>query len=106
MKGHIIMADGTRNRRSKEELVASYDEKITKINSDIQDLEAKMTVAVNDFKAKIDKKKELIAKFEAKKAAALAPRTRQKNPMTAVLEKAKESGLTAEEIAEKLGISL
>ncbi len=62
--------------------------------------------------AEIDKKiaahKDSIQKLEAKKHAILNPKPRASKAagMKALISKAKEAGLTNEEIAEKLGISL
>ena len=51
--------------------------------------------------AKIAKKKEEIKALEAQKQKILHPVT-----MRSVMEKAKPAGLTAEEIAEKLGLEM
>ena len=51
--------------------------------------------------AKIAKKKEEIKALEAQKQKILNPVT-----MRSVMEKAKAAGLTAEEIAEKLGLEM
>ena len=51
------------------------------------------------IETKIAKKKEEIAELEAKRDRLLHPVT-----MKAVLSKAKEAGLSPEEVAEKLGI--
>ena len=51
--------------------------------------------------AKIAKKKEEIKALEAQKQKILHPVT-----MRSVMEKAKAAGLTAEEIAEKLGLEM
>lgn len=51
--------------------------------------------------AKIAKKTQEIKELEAKKQQLLHPIT-----MKAVISKAKEAGMSAEEIAEKLGIEL
>lgn len=62
--------------------------------------------------AEIDKKiafhKEKVTMLEAKKESILNPKPRggRKKGMNTVLSKAKDLGMTPEEIAEKLGISL
>ena len=62
--------------------------------------------------AEIDKKiaghKEAIKKLEAKKHTILNPKPRASKAagLKALISKAKEAGMTNEEIAEKLGISL
>ena len=84
-----------RIRRTKEQIVADLDKKIADHNDAIKQIEE--TVAPK------------IAKLEAKKEAALnpAPRTyTRKKGMKSVMDKAKELGMSPEEVAEKLGISL
>ena len=61
--------------------------------------DVKERIAVID--AKIARKKEEIAALEAKKEDLLHPLT-----MRTVLGKAKEAGLTAREVAEKLGLEI
>lgn len=58
--------------------------------------------------SKIKSHKEAIEKLEAKKEAILHPkvRTSKAAQMKLLLNKAKESGMSNEEIAEKLGIKL
>lgn len=71
-----------RTRRTPEQIAAFYDEKI------------------NYHKA-------LIASLEEKKAQALSVKTRKKkNTIKNIVDAAKETGMTPEEIAEKLGITL
>jgi len=74
--------DEKRKRRSKEELIAGIDKKI-------------------------EYHKKNIASLEAKKKAILSPKPR-KTPlsMNAVLKKAKEKGLSAKDIAEKLHLDV
>ena len=91
-----------RTRRTKEQIVADLDKKIGDHNDAIKKIEE--TVA-----PKIAKHKDIIAKLEAKKEAALnpAPRTyARKKGMKSVMDKAKELGMSPEEVAEKLGFSL
>lgn len=91
-----------RTRRTKEQIVADLDKKIGDHKDAIKKIEE--TVA-----PKIAKHKDAIAKLEAKKEAVLnpAPRTyARKKGMKSVIDKAKELGMTPEEVAEKLGFSL
>lgn len=92
------MAKGV--RRSTEEIVAEYDKKINHHNTIIASLEA-------DYAEKVKKHKDAIEKLEVKKEIARnrKPRTPRSAANTLVI-KAKEMGLSDEEIAERLGISL
>ena len=60
--------------------------------------------------AEIDKKiaghKDAIQKLEAKKNAILNPRASKAAGLKALISKAKDAGMSNEEIAQKLGISL
>lgn len=77
-------------RRSAEERVVEIDAKIAAL------------------KATITKQEEKIAILEAKKQAILnpVPRVSKAGQLKALINKAKESGMTTEEIAEKLGITI
>lgn len=63
---------------------------------------------IAEIDAKISTHKATIAKLEAKKESILHPKARisKSAQMKALLNKAKENGMTNEEIAEKLGIEL
>lgn len=73
------MAD--RTRRTKEEIAQALDDKILY-------------------------HEKCIAAIREKKEELLKPKSSKKEKLKAVMEKAKKSGLTPEEIAEKLGFSL
>lgn len=77
-------------RRSAEERVAEIDTKIAACKSSIA------------------KQEEKISALESKKQAILnpVPRVSKAGQLKELLNKAKESGLTNEEIAEKLGITI
>lgn len=77
-------------RRSAEERVAEIDAKI------------------ETCKATIAKQEEKIAALEVKKQAILnpVPRVSKAGQLKELLNKAKASGMTNEEIAEKLGITI
>lgn len=76
------MEENKRTRRTKEEIVAEIDAKITY-------------------------HKERIISLEEKKERVLNPKTRKKSlTMKKVLDFAKAEGMTAEELADKLGIKI
>ena len=77
-------------RRSADERVAEIDAKIAAC------------------KATIKKQEEKISELEQKKQAILnpVPRISKAGQLKALINKAKESGMTTEEIAEKLGITI
>lgn len=94
-----------RIRRSKEDIVAEIQKKIEFHEEGIKALKEKCA----EYEAKIKKHTDIIEKLEAKKEATLHPKERpprKKSGMNAVIAKAKEQGMTPEEIAEKLGIEL
>lgn len=95
-----------RVRRSKEELVQEYERKIAYHQGMVSQLEEKIAVLT----AKMEKHQNAVEKLEAKKENTLNPKprifTRKKNGVKVVMDKAKELGMTAEQIAEKLGITL
>lgn len=95
-----------RVRRSKEELVQEYERKIAYHQGMVSQLEEKIAVLT----AKLEKHQNAAEKLEAKKENTLNPKprvfTRKRTGMKSVMDKAKEMGMTADQIAEKLGISL
>ena len=89
-------------RRTKEQIVEELDKKIAYHQGIIDEVQATAAAKVASHKAHIEK-------LEAKKEATLNPKPRtytRKKGMKTVMDKAKEMGLSAEEIAKKLGISL
>ncbi|MBR3792233.1 MAG: hypothetical protein IKK18_05990 [Clostridia bacterium] len=91
-----------RTRRTKEEIVAELDKKIQGHKDAIEKIKA-------DAAAKIAHHESILKKWEDKKEAVLNPKPRtyaRKKGMKSVMDKAKELGMTPEEVAEKLGISL
>ena len=91
-----------RVRRTKEEIVADLDKKITYHAGIVKQLEESTASKIAHHKAAIEK-------LEVKKEATLNPKARtstRKKGMKSVIDKAKEMGMTPEEIAEKLGITL
>ena len=92
------MAKGV--RRSTEEIVAEYDKKIAFHNATLASLET-------EYAEKVKKHKAAIEKLEAKKETARNRKPRApRSAANALVAKAKEMGLSDEEIAEKLGIPL
>lgn len=63
---------------------------------------------IAEIDKKIDAHKKSIVTLEAKKEAILnpKPRTRKAKSVSAIIAKAKEAGLTPEEIAAKLGVEI
>ena len=71
----------TRARRTKEEMIADIDKKIAFHKAHIEQL-------------------------EAKKSSILNPKPRKNAVIKTIISKATESGMSEQEIAEKLGIEL
>lgn len=61
---------------------------------------------IQEYDKKIAFHQDCIAKLEAKKQAALNPPKSKNAQLKALLQKAQESGLSIEELAEKLGVTL
>lgn len=61
---------------------------------------------IADIDLKIANYEKRITSLKAKKDELLNPKTNNKAQLKAVLEKASESGITAEQMAKKLGITL
>ena len=89
--------------RSKDEMLAEIDQKIATHNAFITSLESACA-------EKVEKRKASIAKLEARKENILNPKPRKRaaKKVTAksIIAKAKEMGLSEEEIAAKLGVSI
>lgn len=73
----------TRNRRSKEEIIAEYEAKIEKLEEQIEAIEAKIEAVKNP-----------------------KPRLSAAAKMQRIVDRAKAAKMSPEEIAEKLGISM
>lgn len=67
-------AENKRQRRTPQERANELDEKITKINQSINELEEKKKTVVEEYDAKITAAKERIKSLEAKKQETLLPR--------------------------------
>lgn len=82
MKGECGMSEKTRTRRTKDDIVKEIDRKI-------------------EFH------KEAISKLEMRKERVLNPKPRKaRTGFKSIIDKAKKSGMTVEEVASKLGIEL
>lgn len=97
-----------RIRRSGEELAAAFDAQIADLQKKIEDEENKQKKYIADSKEKIKGFRAKIKKLEAKKEAALNPKPRgkKKDEFKAIIEAAKKSGMSAAQMAEKLGFNL
>lgn len=71
-------AESKRQRRTPQERANELDEKITKINQSINELEEKKKTVVEEYDAKITAAKERIKSLEAKKQEILAPKAPRK----------------------------
>ena len=101
----------TRRRRTKEELVAALDEKIEAQNQTIKKCEEQKVIAVQELDAKIAAAKTRIKAMEQRKKDIMTPkqpkpRTSKKQKIQDILKKASKSGLSVEEIAERLGMNV
>lgn len=67
-------AESKRQRRTPQERANELDEKITKINQSINELEEKKKTVVEEYDAKITAAKERIKSLEAKSRRSLLPR--------------------------------
>ena len=74
-------AENKRQRRTPQERANELDEKITKINQSINELEEKKKTVVEEYDAKITAAKERIKSLEAKKQEILAPKAPRKPRM-------------------------
>ena len=74
----MTQAEKKRSRRVPQERANELDEKITKINQSINELEEKKKTVVEEYDAKITAAKERIKSLEAKKQEILAPKAPRK----------------------------
>ena len=101
----------TRRRRTREELVAALDEKIDAQNQTIKKCEEQKVTAIQELDAKIAAAKARIKAMEQRKKDIMTPkqpkpRTSKKQKIQDILKKASKSGLSVEEIAERLGMNV
>lgn len=100
-----------RPRRTAEQKTAEIDEKIQKLNQDLESIEVKRVAAMQDFDAKAALVKGRIEALEQQKKDILAPKLPRKSRKTKkqkiqeIIQFANKSGLKPEEIAERLGLN-
>ena len=105
-------AENKRQRRTPQERVNELDEKITKINQSINELEEKKKTVVEEYDAKITAAKERIKSLEAKKQEILAPkaprkpRKTKKQKIQEIVKLAMKNGMSVEEIAGQLHVEV
>ena len=113
-KGDLKMAEAgnKRPRRTPQERANELDEKITKINQSINELEEKKKTVVEEYDAKITAAKERIKSLEAKKQEILAPkaprkpRKTKKQKIQEIVKLAMKNGLSVEEVASQLQVEV
>ena len=104
-------AENKRQRRTPQERANELDEKITKINQSINELEEKKKT-VEEYDAKITAAKERIKSLEAKKQEILAPkaprkpRKTKKQKIQEIVKLAMKNGMSVEEIAGQLHVEV
>ena len=113
-KGDLKMAEAEnkRQRRTPQERANELDEKITKINQSINELEEKKKTVVEEYDAKITAAKERIKSLEAKKQEILAPkaprkpRKTKKQKIQEIVKLAMKNGMSVEEVASQLHVEV
>ena len=95
-----------------QERANELDEKITKINQSINELEEKKKTVVEEYDAKITAAKERIKSLEAKKQEILAPkaprkpRKTKKQKIQEIVKLAMKNGMSVEEVASQLHVEV
>lgn len=98
--------------RTPQERANELDEKITKINQSINELEEKKKTVVEEYDAKITAAKERIKSLEAKKQEILAPkaprkpRKTKKQKIQEIVKLAMKNGMSVEEVASQLHVEV
>lgn len=113
-KGDLKMeeVENKRQRRTPQERANELDEKITKINQSINELEEKKKTVVEEYDAKITAAKERIKSLETKKQEILAPkpprkpRKTKKQKIQEIVKLAMKNGMSVEEIAGQLHVEV
>ena len=104
--------ENKRQRRTPQERANELDEKITKINQSINELEEKKKTVVEEYDAKITAAKERIKSLEAKKQEILAPkaprkpRKTKKQKIQEIVKLAMKNGMSVEEVASQLHVEV
>ena len=102
-------AENKRPRRTPQDRANELDEKITKINQSINELEEKKKAVMEEYDAKITAAKERIKSLEAKKQEILAPkppRKTKKQKIQEIVKLAMKNGMSVEEIAGQLHVEV
>ena len=99
-------AENKRQRRTPQERANELDEKITKINQSINELEEKKKTVVEEYDAKITAAKERIKSLEAKKQEILAPKAPRKQKIQEIVKLAMKNGMSVEEVASQLHVEV
>lgn len=105
----MTQAEKKRSRRVPQERANELDEKITKINQSINQLEEKKKAFLEECNAKITAAKERIKSLEAKKQDILAPkppRKTKKQKIQEIVKMAMKNGMSVEEIAGQLHVEV
>lgn len=108
----MVEAENKRQHRTPQERANELDEKITKINQSINELEEKKKTVVEKYDAKITAAKERIKSLEAKKQEILAPkpprkpRKTKKQKIQEIVNLAMKNGMSVEEIAGQLHVEV
>lgn len=97
-------------RRPVEERVAEIDSKIQKISDEISSMKAKKEEVISSYDQKIANGTAKIKDLEKKKESILNPKPRsrrktKKQKMNELLQQALKSGLSPEDLADKLGLT-
>lgn len=97
-------------RRPVEERIAEIDGKIQKLNDEISSVKAKKENLISSYDQKIANGVARIKDLEKKKEAILNPKPRtrrktKKQKMNELLQQALKSGLSPEDLADKLGLT-
>ena len=105
-------AENKRQRRTPQERANELDEKITKINQSINELEEKKKTVVEEYDAKITAARARIKSLEGKKKESLAPKPPRKprkskqQKIQEIIKLALKNGMTVEEIAGQLHVEV
>lgn len=99
-----------RQRRTPQQRAEEMDERIQKLNRDLQKIEEKRNAANQEFDNQTAAVKDKIAACEQRKRDILAPkqsrkpRKTKKQKIKELVDQASKAGLKPEEIAQKLGL--
>lgn len=104
--------ENKRVRRTPEERIAEIDNKIEELGNQIQAIEAKKQESIATFDERINKVQSRIDCLKKQKADILSPkppkkpRKTKKQKIQDLMKQAQKAGLKPEEIAERLGLTI